>query len=642
MTAQPFPITFANLLTELNPMSLLDQAIADVNSGAYLQSVSASVLSGVVPTANGGEANCADRVALASVDVTRNTVALLTESGRQGWFQWDGSNLSTKVTADPSQAVYVPPSTNTTGASGCWVRVGGAKGPLYLTWFGAVGDLITDDTAPIQRGLNLAYSLKTVLIINGQYRQNGQVTLPAYVRMTGVGDTQTIYGDLANRASLIETYHQYPYVGANGENTATTLKAEIQNITWINRAVSATLFRSVVFASSLVQQNLIHRYSTVIYGGLTSVSTWKDNFCIGIGGTGFDGPSMDYFTFVDSSIVGGYMNGDPTKNATLFKIGGLVSRAAITGSYIDFFKQVELITGAAGTEFIRISNCTIEYSWRVVKSPNAGHFSSHTFIGNTFTAISASVALPFFPNADTDMTTTEWCVIEANGANRFVYEANTHLNVTRVLKEDVASYPNWAIKSRNNVYSDTAAVLDPSTMFIFNFTKSGSAVDLKDIFIEELNNIRVTNLPVASLTGTNSNTFDKQQVLFESLPLFNNAGRWYLMSGIYYDASVISGVGDSTGFFTWGTNQATGTGYWVATSLATPPATTQIRNGQNEAGAAAPSSGNVAVTTTGAQPTVVPGAGTMVPGQAYYIHMIHINAAGYISRIASGNGFVAP
>ena len=147
-------------------MSTFDDAFADVLSGTYQQSLPASVISGILATANGGVANVASRTALAALDTTKNTVAWLTESGRQGWFQWDSSDLSAKVTQDPGQGIYVPPASASTGASGAWVRVGGPKGPIYVTWFGAKGDGSNDDTTPIQRAINLAKALPTTATTN--------------------------------------------------------------------------------------------------------------------------------------------------------------------------------------------------------------------------------------------------------------------------------------------------------------------------------------------------------------------------------------------------------------------------------------------------------------------------------------------
>lgn len=84
----------------------------------------------------------ATRTALAQAKTSLASLTL-TETGREGLFVWDGSNLSARVTADPNQGVYVAPSSAPSGASGSWVRK--FSGYHNVRWFGAVGDDVTND-----------------------------------------------------------------------------------------------------------------------------------------------------------------------------------------------------------------------------------------------------------------------------------------------------------------------------------------------------------------------------------------------------------------------------------------------------------------------------------------------------------------
>lgn len=85
----------------------------------------------------GDVAKVADRTALAAVTApSTGYVRHLNETGRAGIFVFDSSNLATQVAADVAQGIYVPPSTDTTGASGAWVRK--FDGPLWVNWFGLV------------------------------------------------------------------------------------------------------------------------------------------------------------------------------------------------------------------------------------------------------------------------------------------------------------------------------------------------------------------------------------------------------------------------------------------------------------------------------------------------------------------------
>lgn len=83
--------------------------------------------------------------------------ATLTEAGREGTFVFDSSNLSAKVTADPNQGIYIAPASDTTGASGAWVRK--FSGPLNVKWFGAVADDTTNDGAAFLAAIALAKAL---------------------------------------------------------------------------------------------------------------------------------------------------------------------------------------------------------------------------------------------------------------------------------------------------------------------------------------------------------------------------------------------------------------------------------------------------------------------------------------------------
>lgn len=70
-------------------------------------------------------------------------VRVLSEAGREGTFHFTTGDLSAKVTADPSQGIYVAPASAPTGASGAWVRK--FTGRVNVKWFGAVGDDTTND-----------------------------------------------------------------------------------------------------------------------------------------------------------------------------------------------------------------------------------------------------------------------------------------------------------------------------------------------------------------------------------------------------------------------------------------------------------------------------------------------------------------
>lgn len=66
--------------------------------------------------------NVADRTALALVDILENSVAFSREMGGDSEFVLDASDLSSEVALDVKKIGYVPPASDTSGASGAWRR----------------------------------------------------------------------------------------------------------------------------------------------------------------------------------------------------------------------------------------------------------------------------------------------------------------------------------------------------------------------------------------------------------------------------------------------------------------------------------------------------------------------------------------
>lgn len=76
-----------------------------------------------VQLASVGIQKVATRAAMAAITASSDgDSTYLTESGREGTFIWSSSDHSTDVTNDPQQGIYIAPSSDTTGASGAWVR----------------------------------------------------------------------------------------------------------------------------------------------------------------------------------------------------------------------------------------------------------------------------------------------------------------------------------------------------------------------------------------------------------------------------------------------------------------------------------------------------------------------------------------
>jgi hypothetical protein len=92
----------------------------------------------------------------------------LRESGREGLFVFDGSDLSAKVSADPGQGIYVAKSTDGTGASGAWVRVwDGSR--AFAKWWGGTWDGTTNDGPTVLAAVATLVALKGTITNPGEY-----------------------------------------------------------------------------------------------------------------------------------------------------------------------------------------------------------------------------------------------------------------------------------------------------------------------------------------------------------------------------------------------------------------------------------------------------------------------------------------
>jgi len=81
----------------------------------------------------------ADYTALKALTAGRYLSALVMDDNRGGVFDWLSGSQTALVSSDPYEGLYVPPASDTTGASGVWVRQTTADYG-YANWWGAVGD----------------------------------------------------------------------------------------------------------------------------------------------------------------------------------------------------------------------------------------------------------------------------------------------------------------------------------------------------------------------------------------------------------------------------------------------------------------------------------------------------------------------
>ena len=93
---------------------------------------------------------------LASYTPTTDVVVLYGAEGQNGTFIWLGGNQSAKVSADTQKGMCVPPSSDTTGASGTWIRDVANLNDVCPEWFGALSDGTNNDGIAIDGAMRMA------------------------------------------------------------------------------------------------------------------------------------------------------------------------------------------------------------------------------------------------------------------------------------------------------------------------------------------------------------------------------------------------------------------------------------------------------------------------------------------------------
>jgi len=142
----------------------------------------------------------ATRTAMAGLSTSQMTSVYLLEAGRQGQFQWNSGNLSTQVTGDTQQGIYVPPSSDTTGASGAWVRV--YVGAVAVEWFGAVGDGSTNDATAINAAISVGI---VALLANKVYAISSTINLTSDSKvLMGLGRSGGVFNSSSQLGAVLK------------------------------------------------------------------------------------------------------------------------------------------------------------------------------------------------------------------------------------------------------------------------------------------------------------------------------------------------------------------------------------------------------------------------------------------------------
>lgn len=153
----------------------------------------------------------ADRTALKALDTTKDTVALLKESGREGKFVWRSGNYSAQIAADTVEAIFIK-ATAVAATAGAWVRMDGgwAITGIDVRWAGVVVDGLAGsaaaNTSALQAVSNLAVALGANLRFPGSsvalYVTSG-LTVNGTVRWLGSGTGNCIIKATSATADIL-------------------------------------------------------------------------------------------------------------------------------------------------------------------------------------------------------------------------------------------------------------------------------------------------------------------------------------------------------------------------------------------------------------------------------------------------------
>lgn len=263
-----------------------------------------------------GVVRVANRTALKALDGTRTPVAFIyNEGGRNGTFVWNPGNFSVGVAADPAEAIYVPPASDPTGASGAWVRqnpmvgvpnFGATRRMVHLSWFGMSATAsAADNTAAFNAFMAFAggaagaigilpagvLQVNTLLINasntlveghkDGTWLVNNTTNAPA-VRIQP--ETGTAFFSGIGRVTIAQAAGVAPVTGNCGVRVQNTFHASVYDI--VCTQYPAALHRGFIFDNA--DESLIEN--------LIATNCLGDGFYFGNGCSGASGHTLKAFS----------------------------------------------------------------------------------------------------------------------------------------------------------------------------------------------------------------------------------------------------------------------------------------------------------------------------------------------------------
>lgn len=192
-------------------------------------------VTGLLPGLGGGVAQVTSNAALAAIDTTKNTVACL--NGAE--FVWSSANLSAQVTMDTHAVLYVPPTSDPTGASGAWVRT--LYGAVLFAWWNAPvhGSGFTAE-GQLDSAIALSASLMVPLYVDGKVYD-----LAAVNSLTELGSTRYYALHPVDNMDVVGVKNMTTFRMADGQSTSGAPKdcnIFTTNIAHVNHSLTGIIF----------------------------------------------------------------------------------------------------------------------------------------------------------------------------------------------------------------------------------------------------------------------------------------------------------------------------------------------------------------------------------------------------------------
>jgi len=403
------------------------------------------------------------------------------------------------------------------------------KTVLYGHQFGIRSNGVDADDVAFQAAVDYMGQHGGALQLEGpRTRLNGTITVPPNFAMAKSRANKDSVFNLTPDAtnSVIETYS--PTLVFTPAGTGTDLVLDLSGVTFKNRLGSQstpTLFggTNITVSRSLILGISTYNYATVFDARFRQVSKILASYFYSVK------QAVVSRGFVDSYAALNYFNGNSASghNATGFVLDSGSSHTTIALNFFDFFKY-GVRYDAAGSGRTMITNNIFDYCYNGVGAnrPAGGArgpaLTDLKIMGNTFNRPNKTLAASYFSAMDDDMNTQPWAAVAAPFGARWVGIENNSV-IQADLGYMIRSYPMEEVRESGTTWRETTN----------RILYSPSVAAAPPVYLESLDNQRVTTLPNPTLTNTSglTTTFDKQRLIYNGKPIWNDAGAWRDMLG---------------------------------------------------------------------------------------------------------------